>query len=114
MYGLGYKDSALHNANVDTDRKGSNDVWLAQEGLRVRSEHGVLVREGDLENSEKTEVGACRRALDLGRYTRVNSVPRRDQRMRVNRRTKEEHCDGSPELVQFPGQIGVSIRKVFG
>ena len=43
MYGLGYKDSALHNANVDTDRKGSNDVWLAQESLRVRSEHGVLI-----------------------------------------------------------------------
>ena len=32
IYGLGYEDSALHHANVDTDRKGSNDVWLAQEG----------------------------------------------------------------------------------
>ena len=30
-----------------------------------RSEHGVLVCVGDQENSEKTEVGACRRALDL-------------------------------------------------
>ena len=50
MYGLGYKDSALHNANADTDRKGSNDVWLAQEGLRVRSEQGVLVCVEDQEN----------------------------------------------------------------
>ena len=47
MYGLGYKDSALHKANGDTDRKGSNDVWVAQEGLRVRSERGVLVRVGE-------------------------------------------------------------------
>ena len=87
MYGLGYQDSALYNSDLDTDRKGSNNIWLAQEGLRVRSEHGVLVCVGDQENSEKTEVGACRRALELGRYTRANSVP-----------------TGSPELVQFPGQ----------
>ena len=104
MYGLGYKDSALHNANVDTDRKGSNDVWLAQESLRVRSEHGVLVCVGDQENSEKTEVGACRRALDLGRYTWANSVPSGDRRKSATRRTKEEHHYGSPEFVQFPGQ----------
>ena len=87
MYGLGYKDSALYNADVDTDRKGSYNFWLAQEGLRVRSEHGVLVCVGDQENSEKTEVGACRLALDLGRYKRANSVP-----------------TGTPELVQFPSQ----------
>ena len=43
MYGFGYKDSALYTADVDTDTQGSNNVWLAQEGLRVRSEHGVLV-----------------------------------------------------------------------
>ena len=50
-------DSAIYNADVDTDRKGSNDVWLAQEGLRVRSEHGVLVWVGDQETSEKTVEG---------------------------------------------------------
>ena len=49
------------------------------------------------ESSEKTEVGACRRALDLGRYMQVNSETRGDQRMRATHRTKGEHCDGSPE-----------------
>ena len=84
MYGLGYKDSALHNAEVDTARKGSNNLWLAPEGLRVRSQHGVLVCVGEIRRiPKKTEVGACRRALGLGRYTRANSVPRRDQRMRA-------------------------------
>ena len=37
------KDSALYNAEVDPDGKGSNDIWLAPEGLRARSQHGVLV-----------------------------------------------------------------------
>ena len=62
------------------------------------SGHDVLVCAGDQENSEKTEIGACRRALDLGRYTRANSV------MRATRRMKEERHHGSPELVEFPGQ----------
>ena len=51
--------------------KESNDVWLAQEGLRVRSDHGVLVCVGVQEKSEETEVGACRRVLDLGRYGQI-------------------------------------------
>ena len=36
----------------------------------------VLVCVGDQEKSEKTEVGACRRAVDVGRYTLANSVTR--------------------------------------
>ena len=64
MYGLGYKDSALHNANVGTDSKGSNDVWPAQGELRVRSGYDVWACVEGQETSEKTEVGACRRALD--------------------------------------------------
>ena len=63
MCRLGYQDLALCNSDVDTDRKGSNDVWLEQEGLRVRSEHGALVCVGDQENPERTEVGVCRRLL---------------------------------------------------
>ena len=54
---------------------------MAQEGLRVRSERGVSVCVGDQENSEKTEVGVYRRALNLGRDTRANSVPSGDRRM---------------------------------
>ena len=43
---LVYTDPALHNADADTDEKGSDDEWLAkakQKGIRVRSQHGVLV-----------------------------------------------------------------------
>ena len=58
MYGPGYQNSALHNANVDTNRKESNDVWLAQEELRVRSDHDVSVCGEGQENSKKTEVEA--------------------------------------------------------
>ena len=85
----------------------------------------MLTCVGDQENSEKTEVGACRRALDLGRYTWANSVPSGDRRKSATRRTKEEHHYRSLELVQFPGQRcqqtkgrckqgGLSTRKVFG
>ena len=104
MYVLVCTDSALRNADADPDEEGPGDRWMALEGLRVRSGHDVLVCVGDQENSEKTEVRACRRALDLGRYTPANSVTRGNQRMRATRRTKEEHYHGSPELVQLPGQ----------
>ena len=46
MYMLASTDSALQNANADTDRKVSNDEWLAkakQKGIRVRSQPDVLV-----------------------------------------------------------------------
>ena len=66
-----HTDSALHNGDADPDEEGPGDEWMALEGLRVRSGHDVLVCVGDQKNSEKTEVGACRRALDLGRYTRA-------------------------------------------
>ena len=59
--------------------------------VHVRSGHDVLVCVGDQENSEKTEIGACPRALDLGRYTRAHYVTRCNQRIRATRRTKEEH-----------------------
>ena len=68
MHGPGYQNSALHNANIDTHRKESNDVWLAQEELRVRTGHDVWVCVEGQENSEKTEVEACLRVRDLGRY----------------------------------------------
>ena len=100
---LVFTDSAPHNADADPDEEGPGDEWVALEGLRVRSGHDVLVRVEDQENSENTEVGACRRAPDLGRYMRANSVTRGRQRVRATRRTKE-HYYGSPELVQFPGQ----------
>ena len=76
---LRYQNSALHNANVDTNRKESHDVWLAQEELRVRSGYDVSVRVERQENSEKTKVQPCRKALDLGRYTWANSVPSGDR-----------------------------------
>ena len=103
MYVLVYTGSALHNADADPDEEGPGDECMALKCLRVRSGHGVCWYGGS-ENSEKTEVGAVRRALDLGRYTQANSVTRGDQRMRATRRTKEEHCNGSSELVQFPDQ----------
>ena len=96
--------SALHNDHADPDEEGPGDEWMALEGLRVRSGHDVLVCVGSQEISEKTEVGACRRAVDLGRCTRANSVTRGNQRMRATRRTKEEHYYRSPEHVQFDGQ----------
>ena len=101
MYGLGDQNSALHDANDDTNRKESNDVWLAREELRVRSGHSAWVC---VESSEKTEVRASQRVLDLGRYPRANSVPSGHRRKIATRRTKEEYHYGSPELVQWPGQ----------
>ena len=96
---LVYTDSALHNADADTDEKGSDDEWLAkakQKGIRVRSQHGVLVcvvAQGGVEKTEAiptsfmtrksnaskrtilstfgTEASACRDALDLAEYTRA-------------------------------------------
>ena len=62
-----YLNSALHNANVDTDRKEANDVWSAQEELRVRSGYDVWACVEVQENSDKTEFEACRKALDLDR-----------------------------------------------
>ena len=55
---LVYTDSALHNADADTDEKGSDDEWLAkakQKGIRVRSQHGVLVCVVAQGGVEKTE-----------------------------------------------------------
>ena len=49
-----YTDSALHNADADTDDVGSDDEWLArakQLGIRARSQHGALNHD-DLENTE--------------------------------------------------------------
>ena len=43
---LVYTDSVVHNADADADEKRSDDEWLAkakQKGIRVRSQHGVLV-----------------------------------------------------------------------
>ena len=57
----------LHNANVDTDRKEANDVWSAPEVLRVRSGYDVWACVEVQENSEKTEVEACRKALGLAK-----------------------------------------------
>ena len=96
---LVYTDSALHNADADTDEKGLDDEWLAkakQKGIRVRSQHGVLVcvvALGGVEKTEAiptsfmtwksnaskrtilstfgTEASACRDALDLAEYTRA-------------------------------------------
>ena len=92
--------SAVNNAEVDTDRKGSNNIWLALEGLRVRS-GGVCGYVWGIENSEKTEVGVCRRALDLGRDTRANSVPRGDQRMRAPDERKRSTIMGRQNLFNF-------------
>ena len=92
-------DSALHNADADTDDEGSDDEWLAkakQKGIRVRLQHGALVcvvNQDDLEKTEAipisfmtwkskaskrtilfsfgAEASACRDALDLAEYTRA-------------------------------------------
>ena len=64
------QNSALHNANVDTDRKEANDVWSAPEVLRVRSGYDVWACVEVEENSEKTEVEACRKALGLAKDAR--------------------------------------------
>ena len=94
-----YTDSALHNANADTDEKGSDDEWLAkgeQKGIRVRSQHGVffcVVAQGGVEKTEAiptsfmtwksnvskrtilstfgAESSARRDALELAEYTRA-------------------------------------------
>ena len=57
-----YTDFALHNADVDTDRKGSDDEWLAkakQKGIRVRSQHDALacvVAQDDCEENHLVDV----------------------------------------------------------
>ena len=94
-----HTDSALHNADADTDDEGSDDEWLAgveQKGIRVPSQHGALVcvvAQDDLEKNEVipmsfmtwkskaskgtilstygAEASACRDALDLAEYTRA-------------------------------------------
>ena len=94
-----YTDSALHNADADTDDEGSDDGWLArarQKGICVRSQHGALVcvvNQDDLEKTEAipmsfmtwkstaskrtilstfgAEASACRDALDQTEYTRA-------------------------------------------
>ena len=114
MYEVGYQHSALHNANVDTNRKESNDVWLAQEESRVRSSHDVWVCVEGQENSEKTEVEACRRVLDMGRYLGANSVPIGDRRKIATQQTKEEHHHGLSELVQRPGQKMPTNTRIEG
>ena len=89
---LVYTNSALHNADANTNEEGSSDEWLAkakQKGIRVRSQHGALVcvvAQDDLEKTDdlekqsfKTnnsvhlwaEASACRDALDLAEYTRA-------------------------------------------
>ena len=55
---LACTDSALHNADADTDDEGSDDEWLTkakQKGIRVRSQHGALVCVVDQDDLEKTE-----------------------------------------------------------
>ena len=94
-----FSDSALHNADVDTDEEGSYDKWLAkakQKGIRVRSQHGALVCVVNQDGLDKTEAipisfmtwkskaskrtilstfdaeaSACRDAFDLAEYTRA-------------------------------------------
>ena len=95
---LVYTDSALHNADANTE-EGSDDKWLAkakQKGIRVRSRHGAFVCVAAQDDLEKTaaipisfttwkskaskrtilstfgaEASACRDALDLAEYTRA-------------------------------------------
>ena len=55
---LVFTDSALHNADADTDDEGSDDEWLAkaeQKGIRVRSQLGALVCVVNQDDLEKTE-----------------------------------------------------------
>ena len=90
---LVYTDSALHNADADTDGEGSDDEWLTkatQKGIRVRSQHGALVcvvAQDDLGKPKQfqwskalkrtilstfgPEASACRNAIDLAEYTRA-------------------------------------------
>ena len=81
-----YQNSALHNANVDTDRKEANDVWSAQEELCVRFGYDVCACVEVQENSEKNEVEACRKALDLDRQNWFNGLAK-DASEYVDRRT---------------------------
>ena len=55
---LVFTDSALHNADADTDDEGSDDEWLTrakQKGIQVRSQHGALVCVAAQDSLEKTE-----------------------------------------------------------
>ena len=61
-----------------------------QEELRVRFGYDVWACVEVQENSEKTEVEACRKTLHLGRYTRGNAVQSGDRRKVAARHTKEE------------------------
>ena len=92
-------DSALHNADADTDGEGSDHEWLTEtehKGIRARSQRGALVcvvARDDLEKTEGipisfmtwkrkasrrtilctfgAEANACRDALDLTEHTRA-------------------------------------------
>ena len=101
---LKHQNSALHNANVDTDSKRIQRCLVGARGTPLPFWFRCVACVEDQENSEKTEVEACRKALDLGRHTWANSVPSGDRRKIATRRTKEEHHHGSPELVQRIGQ----------
>ena len=74
---LVYTDSALYNAEADSDEEGSDDEWLAKakKGIRVRFQHDVLVCVVAQDDPKKTiwftsgtEASACRDALDLAEY----------------------------------------------
>ena len=65
------QNSALHNANVDTDRTKANDVWSLPKELRVRSGYGVEVQEN-----------SCRKALDLNRQNWFKRPGQRCKRVR--------------------------------
>ena len=70
----------------DTDGKEANDVWSAPEELRVRSGYDVWACVEVQENSEKNEVEACRKALDLDRQNWFNGLAK-DTGEYVYRRT---------------------------
>ena len=93
---LACTDSALNNADADTDDEGLDDEWLAKAKQKgVRSQHGALVCVVAQDDLQKTviprsfmtwkskaskrnilstfgaEASACRDALDLAEYTRA-------------------------------------------
>ena len=57
-----------------TKKDRATNVWHERVSVSVLDMACVVVCVADQESSEKTEVGACRSALDLGRYMQVNSV----------------------------------------
>ena len=83
-------DSALHNADADTDRRGSDDEWLAKakhKGIRVFFQHDVLVcvvAQDDVEANHLVYVWS--RSENMSRCSwpcgipASNLVPNRDRR----------------------------------